>query len=221
MCILVCVWVWDDIFRFQGQGVFPLSLSIVPAATVIRWEQSSHQDSRPAANGRAGQRGPEVDRNYSVSSFALQFLWRFKVYPLHLHDKDCDHVPRRANSPFIWFSPLISVSSLTEGVCESVGSVALFSVGMKPDRLFVLYGTWLPLPALRDQKPSAWLVQMSLLPSAGISVHNLLNKIPHFKQKKARVCMQQSATLRLTAVALIEMFSQLHGRNLIHTLFNL
>lgn len=32
-----------DIFRIQGQGVFPLPLSIVPAATLILGEQSSIQ----------------------------------------------------------------------------------------------------------------------------------------------------------------------------------
>lgn len=61
VCIFVCV--CDDIFRFQGQGVFPLSLSIVPAATVILRERSSHQDCRAAANYRAGQSDPEADGN--------------------------------------------------------------------------------------------------------------------------------------------------------------
>lgn len=61
MCVFLCV--CDDIFRFQGQGVFPLSLSIVPAATVILRERSSHQDCRAAANYRAGQSDPEADGN--------------------------------------------------------------------------------------------------------------------------------------------------------------
>lgn len=55
--------VCNDIFRFQGQYVFPLLFSIVPAATVILGEQSNHQDCGAAANGRAGQRGPEADGN--------------------------------------------------------------------------------------------------------------------------------------------------------------
>lgn len=53
--------VCDDIFRFQGQGVFPLLLSIVPAATVILREQSNHQDCRAAANSWAELRGPKAD----------------------------------------------------------------------------------------------------------------------------------------------------------------
>lgn len=58
MSVFWCVCVCDDIFSFQGQCVFPLVLSIVPAAAVILREQSNHQDCAAAANGKAGQRGP-------------------------------------------------------------------------------------------------------------------------------------------------------------------
>lgn len=47
-------------FLDPKDSVFPFSLSIVPAATVILGEQSNHQDVRAAANGRAGQRGPRL-----------------------------------------------------------------------------------------------------------------------------------------------------------------
>lgn len=47
-------------FLDSKDSVFPLSLSIVPAATVILREQSNHQDVRAAANGRVAQRGPRL-----------------------------------------------------------------------------------------------------------------------------------------------------------------
>lgn len=90
-----CVYsgVWDDIFRFQGQGVFPLLLSIVPAATVILGEQSNHQDRRAAANGRAGRRGPQGwwELKSVLFCFAVSMEIWSTTYPLRLHEKDCDH----------------------------------------------------------------------------------------------------------------------------------